>query len=622
MVSVRKRGKVYEYRFEIATVEGTRKWISKSGYPSKAEAFKEGAKAYNDFYYNGNKVQLREKMSYADFLDYWIDTYASFNLHYSTTISYINIIKNHVKPRVGFYKLWQLDTRLLQEFINKIYVEYGFSKNYMASILKVVKGSLKYACYTLNYINTNPAEHVHAPRIDKIGKDPAHIFTQEEIERILDRFKGTHSIYYAFLTAYYTGMRVSEVYGLTWDCVDFEKKTLTINKNIIKKNQYGLPKRKNITKGHSVGVWYYGDCKNPQSKRTISIGDTLVNALKEYKNVKRILKCVFIYVCAIAGSAAILLFILAPFIVDVNAVPALRVLCPTIFLSGLLGVFRGYFQAHKTTIYTSVSQIIEQIFNAVVALLAAYIFIQPYLGVNATKVGSYGAAGSALGTGAGVLVGLIYMIFMYLKKKNTFVEEKDEEASERVDSYQEIFRMIMHIIAPIILATCVYNLVTTIDMYIFYFAQSFHHIDKITYISNYGVYAGKYIVLQNVPVALASAMSTASIPSISSAWALGNVKEAKTHITSGLSVTMLILIPAAVGMAVLSYPIMGVLFPQKATIMTATLLLALGSPAIIFYGLSTLTNGILQALGEVNVPLRNAAFSLVCHIIIIALLHL
>ena len=283
MVSVRKRGKVYEYRFEIATVEGTRKWITKSGYPTKAEAFKEGAKAYNDFYYNGQKTQLRENMSYADFLDYWIDNYASFNLYYSTTISYINIIKNHVKPRVGFYKLWQLDTRLLQEFINKIYVEYGFSKNYMASILKVVKGSLKYACYTLNYINTNPAEHVHAPRIDKIGKDPAHIFTQEEIERILDRFKGTHSIYYAFLTAYYTGMRVSEVYGLTWDCVDFEKKTLTINKNIIKKNQYGLPKRKNITKGHSVGVWYYGDCKNPQSRRTISIGDTLVNALKDYK---------------------------------------------------------------------------------------------------------------------------------------------------------------------------------------------------------------------------------------------------------------------------------------------------------------------------------------------------
>jgi integrase len=167
--------------------------------------------------------------------------------------------------------------------MNKIYVEYAFSKNYLASILKVLKGSLKYACYTLNYINVDPAEHVHAPRIEKINSDPAHIFTQEEIEKILERFKGTHSIYYAFLIAYYTGMRVSEVYGLTWDCINFEKKTLTINKNIIKKNQYGLPKRKNITKGHSVGVWYYGDCKNPQSRRTISIGDTLIKALKTYK---------------------------------------------------------------------------------------------------------------------------------------------------------------------------------------------------------------------------------------------------------------------------------------------------------------------------------------------------
>ena len=79
-------------------------------------------------------------------------------------------------------------------------------------------------------------------------------------------------------------MRVSEVYGLTWDCVDFENKTLTINKNVIKRNQFGLPKRKCITNGHSVGTWYYGECKNPQSRRTIAIGDTLVNARKNQKH--------------------------------------------------------------------------------------------------------------------------------------------------------------------------------------------------------------------------------------------------------------------------------------------------------------------------------------------------
>ena len=281
-VRITKRGKVYQYQFEIAKVDGKRKYANKSGFKTRNEAQEAGIKAYND-YYNCGKVMKTKDMSYADFLDYWIDNYANLNLKYSTVVSYSNIIKVHIKPRLGHYKLSQIDARLLQEMINDIYVQKSFSKCYIASILKVIKGSFKYACYTLNFINDDPAEKVHAPRYETLNKDPAYIFTGEEIERILDRFKDTHSIYYSFLTAYYTGMRVSEVYALTWDCVDFEKKTITINKNIIKKNQYGLPKRKNITKGHSTTVWYYGSCKNPQSNRTISIGDTLIKALKEYK---------------------------------------------------------------------------------------------------------------------------------------------------------------------------------------------------------------------------------------------------------------------------------------------------------------------------------------------------
>lgn len=235
-VRVMKRGKVYQYQFEIASVGGKRKYMNKSGFATRNEAFQEGVKAYTEYNNAGKKTFVKD-MSYSDFLDYWIDNYAMLNLHYSTIMSYLNIIKNHVKPRLGHYRLTQLDSRILQEMINDIYVTHSFSKNFMASILKVIKGSLKYACYTLNYINTNPAEQVHTPRMETIGKDPAHILTEEEVERILDRFKDTHSIYYSFLTAYYTGCRVSEVYGLTWDCVDFENKTITINKNIVKKNQ-------------------------------------------------------------------------------------------------------------------------------------------------------------------------------------------------------------------------------------------------------------------------------------------------------------------------------------------------------------------------------------------------
>lgn len=341
-------------------------------------------------------------------------------------------------------------------------------------------------------------------------------------------------------------------------------------------------------------------------------------ALNQYNNVQKILKCSFIYICAIGGGATIIAFFLAPFIVTKNAVLALRVLCPTIFLSGLLGVFRGYFQAHQTTLYTSISQIIEQIFNAVVSIGAAYLFIQPYINVGGSQLASVGAAGSALGTGVGVLIALIYMGFMYLKRRNNLIIKNDPDDYE--DSYRDIFKMILNIVTPIIIATCVYNLVSTIDMYIYYFAMARDGLTEAQTATNWAVYASKYIVLQNVPVALASAMSSATIPAISTSWATKNIKQTKEYIKSSIRVTMLILIPATVGMSVLSYPIMGVIFPQKETIITASMLLALGSPAVAFYGLSTLSNGILQSLGEVNVPLKNATSALIAHCILVPVL--
>ena len=285
MVNVRKRGKVYEYRFETASIDGTRKWISKSGFPTRQEALKQGALDYNEYYRIG-RVHKNKEISYSDFLDYWVDTYCNFNLKYSTIITYLNIIKNYIKPKLGHYSLGQINSQIIQEFINEIFVEKNLSKWYLKGIMKTIKGSLKYACYDVNYINENPAERVHIPRYETVATDPAHIFSKEEIERILDRFKDVPHIYYSFLTAYYTGMRTSEVFALTWDCVDFENKTITINKNIIKKNRFGKPKKYNIAKGSSVEVWFYGSCKNPQSRRTITVGDTLLNALKEYKKIQ------------------------------------------------------------------------------------------------------------------------------------------------------------------------------------------------------------------------------------------------------------------------------------------------------------------------------------------------
>ncbi len=279
-VTIQKRGNFYQYKFEIAKVDGKRKFLSKSGFKTKSEAEKEGVIAYNDYLNTGNSFSASD-MSYSDFLDYWLENYCYINLKYHTIEGYSNIIKNHIKPNIGYFRLSQITRSTLQEFINKIYVNKSFSKNFLNNIKKVIKGSFTYA-YETDFIRVNPAIGLKLPKYDIPPEDPAHIFTNEEINLILDRFKNNHCVYYAFLTAYCTGLRVAEVFALTWEDIDFYNKTISVNKNILKKNQAGGTKQSHIS-GNSTTVWYFGTCKTETSYRTIPIGDTLVNALKEYK---------------------------------------------------------------------------------------------------------------------------------------------------------------------------------------------------------------------------------------------------------------------------------------------------------------------------------------------------
>ena len=132
MVNVRKRGNSYQYYFEIAPVDGKRKQKVKSGFKTKAEAYNEGMKAYNEYNNTGHSFTPKT-ISYSDYLDYWMKEHCEINLKYHTIEAYKNIIKNHVKPRLGFYRLSQITTSTLQEFVNNIYVEKGSSHKGLSS---------------------------------------------------------------------------------------------------------------------------------------------------------------------------------------------------------------------------------------------------------------------------------------------------------------------------------------------------------------------------------------------------------------------------------------------------------------------------------------------------------
>lgn len=334
--------------------------------------------------------------------------------------------------------------------------------------------------------------------------------------------------------------------------------------------------------------------------------------LREYRNAHKIFKFALLYVVVVGGGASLFAFFGAGLLVTPNAVPVLKMFAPTIFLSGLLGVLRGYFQAHKTMIQTSVSQILEQILNAVVSIGAAYLFMQLVADRDPTTQAIYGAIGSALGTGIGVLTALLFMFAIYMMNRKFINRRIQQDVRHKEESNDAVFKLILSVVTPFILSTCIYNLTTSLNQTLY--SKIFIGLKGIAEeeaSSAYGVFSVKAMTVVNIPVAFASAMSSAVIPSISGCFARGEKKETKRKIHQAIQTVMLISIPAAVGLFALAEPVMGVLFPQKKSLALASSLLRYLAVTVIFYGLSTLSNAILQGIGKVNVPVKNATIALV-----------
>ncbi len=334
-------------------------------------------------------------------------------------------------------------------------------------------------------------------------------------------------------------------------------------------------------------------------------------ALHEYRNAHRIFCCALLYVFVIGGGASLFTFFGAELFLEGEAAVVLRVFSPTIFLSGFAGVLRGYFQAHGSMVQTSFSQIAEQILNAAISIFAAHMLIDTVKGQGRTTEAIYGAAGSALGTGSGVAIALVFMIFVYLLNRKMIYGRINKDRHFYTDTYGSIFGNMLGTVTPIILSTFIYNFSTSFNQTVY--SKVMLNVRGMTLAETataYGVFAGKAMVIINIPIALAAALSSAMIPTISKSRAIGDKRGTRKKVTNAMWTTMLISIPCAVGLAVLAKPIMQLLFPQPDSLEMAAQLLMMISVTVVFYSLSTLSNGILQGIGKVNLPLRNAGIAL------------
>lgn len=349
---------------------------------------------------------------------------------------------------------------------------------------------------------------------------------------------------------------------------------------------------------------------------------------KEYKNSYHLLQVGLIFAVVLGFLASLLLFVGADFIAEYvfkeadrsTAIP-LKVLAPTILVFSVMGVIRGFFQGKHTVIPTSVSQILEQIVNAVVSVVAARMLISYFSASE--KISAYGAAGGTLGTLAGALTALVFLLFVFL---SYYPYLKRRLNKDQIGAYEDrafLLKLLLMTTIPIILNQTVYSVSSLLDSVLMNQIFDYKGIDETVRRTMFGLYSGKYRLLTNVPIAIASSIGMATLPSVVQAHVSKDKGFLHGRIAQTIKLNMMIAFPCAAGMAVLASPIMQFVFGDTGEALTITSrMMYIGAVSVIFFSYSTATNSILQGVNRMRLPVIHGVIALGAYLILDVLLLL
>lgn len=260
--TVTRSGKQYTYweaRYTEGVDPGTGRQIQRSitGKTQKEVAQKlKAATAAID----AGTYTAPNKMTVGEWLDIWQRDYLG-GVKPLTAASYKGIIKNHIKPALGAGKLEALNAHTVQEFYNSL-------ENLSPSSIKTVHGVLHQALKQAminGYIRFNPTTACKLPRAERREIAP---LDEAQTTAFLAAIKG-HQFEALYTLDLFTGMRRGELLGLTWDCVDFKKGTIRIEKQLQREKKRG-------------GQYVFVSLKNGKA-RTITPAPFVMKLLKRHR---------------------------------------------------------------------------------------------------------------------------------------------------------------------------------------------------------------------------------------------------------------------------------------------------------------------------------------------------
>ncbi len=212
------------------------------------------------------KYKNNSTFTFTELAQLFIDKYATDNLSPTTLRDYKNRLNKYILEEIGTIKITKLKRIQIQEFANKLVTEYNLSSKTAKNDIKLISSILNKAI-EWDYIDYNVADKISIPKNLKKQKKKVILYSYDESRQFMDALKKLEDkeLQMAIYTSFYTGGRRGEVLALTFNDINFNKKTVDFNKN----------------KVCSKGGVTLKDIKNGKS-RLFYVPDTYIDKVKKY----------------------------------------------------------------------------------------------------------------------------------------------------------------------------------------------------------------------------------------------------------------------------------------------------------------------------------------------------
>lgn len=321
-------------------------------------------------------------------------------------------------------------------------------------------------------------------------------------------------------------------------------------------------------------------------------------AVEDYKGAHHIFKIALITFGLIGFCCSAILFLGAKIIAqNVLQIPeaelTLVALSPSIFFVTISCVIKGYFNGRKNLKVTANSQTLEQLFKTILSIILVEM-ISIVSGTNTTIM----AAGANLATTLATILCFYYLFQYYHNIKKQIAWEIKKTVNHAPTRVRKTLKNILFVSLPMSLSGILGTINKNIDSMTVVRGLKNFLPDEIAKIQ-YGILSGKVDTLVTLPMSFNMAFSTALVPAVSSAKAIGDIQTIRKRTSFSLLITTLIGLPFMVGMIIFAEPILKLLFPNATE---GSFIYQISCLSIIFIVLEQTICGTLHGLGKIMTP--------------------